>query len=94
MRLPNGDHAFIAPAKLAGYLLSETHPAGQSKAKFFRAAGFDQTTLPVLQDGLLLIAKECEVPSVLLTSWHEIHYRWFIVDPRRQRSANPHHLDY
>jgi hypothetical protein len=61
MRLPNGDHAFIAPSKLAGYLLSGTHPAGQSKAKFFRAAGFDETTLPVLQTGLLSIAKEREV---------------------------------
>jgi Domain of unknown function (DUF6883) len=73
MRLPNGDHAFIAPAKLAGYLLSETHPAGQSKAKFFRAAGFDQTTLPVLQDSLLIIAKACEVTQVR-TSPHGMKY--------------------
>jgi hypothetical protein len=64
MRLPNGDHAFIAPSKLQGYLLSGTHPAGQSKAKFFRAVGFDETTLPVLQAGLLSIAKECEVTQV------------------------------
>jgi hypothetical protein len=83
MRLPNADHAFIAPSKLAGYLLSGTHPAGQSKAKFFRAVGFDETTLSALQAGLLIIAKECEVtqvsspkrarPSELPTPWHEIH---------------------
>jgi hypothetical protein len=64
MRLQNGDHAFIAPSKLQGYLLSGTHPAGQSKAKFFRAMGFDETTLPMLQAGLLSIAKECEVTQV------------------------------
>jgi hypothetical protein len=64
MRLPNGDHAFIAPAKLAGYLLAETHPAGRSKAQFFRAAGFDETTLSVLQEGLLSIARECKVTQV------------------------------
>ena len=45
-------------------MLSETHPVGQSKAKFFRAAGFDQTTLPVLHDGLLIIAKEGEITQV------------------------------
>jgi hypothetical protein len=64
MRLPNGNQAFIAPSKLAGYLLSETHPVGQSKAKFFRAVGFDETMLSVLQEGLLIIAKEREVTQV------------------------------
>jgi len=64
MKLPSGGHASIAPAKLQGYMLSETHPAGPSKAKFFRAEGFDETTLPLLQAGLLLIAKECEVTRV------------------------------
>jgi hypothetical protein len=76
MRLPNADHAFIAPAKLAGYLLSGTHPAGQSKAKFFRAVGFDETTLAVLQAGLLSIAKECEVTHVSSSS----HGMKYIID--------------
>jgi hypothetical protein len=65
MRLPNCENAFIAPSKLVGYLLSGTHPAGQSKAKFFRAIGFDETTLPALQTGLLTIAKESAVTQVL-----------------------------
>jgi hypothetical protein len=73
MRLPNGDHALIAPSKLAGYLLSGTHPAGQSKAKFFRAVGFDETTLSVLQAGLLIIAKECEV-TLVNSSPHGMKY--------------------
>jgi hypothetical protein len=95
MRLPNGDHAFIAPSKLKGYLLSGTHPAGQSKAKFFRAVGFDETTLPVLQAGLLIIAKEGEVIQVS-SSPHGMKYilGWFIVDLRRPPGVNPHHMDY
>ena len=95
MRLPNGDHAFIAPSKLAGYLLSGTHPAGQSKAKFFRAVGFDETTLAVLQAGLLSIAKECEVTQVS-SSPHGMKYiiDGVIVDPRRPRGVYPDHMDY
>jgi len=64
MRLPNGDQAFSAASKSAGYLLSETHPAGQSKAQFFRAVGFDETTLSAVQAGLSIIAKEREVTHV------------------------------
>jgi hypothetical protein len=76
MRLPNGDHATIAPSKLAGYLLSEAHPAGQSKAKFFRAVGFDEATLSVLQEGLLTMAKECEVTHVSASP----HGRKYLID--------------
>jgi hypothetical protein len=73
MRLPNRDHASIAPSKLQGYLLSRTYPAGQSKAKFFRAIGFDETTLPVLETGLLAIAKEYVVTQVI-ASPHGMKY--------------------
>ena len=73
MRLLNADHAVIAPSKSAGYLLSGTHPAGQSKAKFFRAVGLGETTLSVLQAGRLSIAKECEVTHVNSSS-HGMKY--------------------
>jgi hypothetical protein len=48
MRLPNGEQAFIPIEKLSGYLLSETHPTGQSKARFFRALGFTAEHADVL----------------------------------------------
>jgi uncharacterized protein DUF6883 len=76
MRLPNGGNAFIAPLKLVGYLLSGTHPAGQSKAKFFRAIGFDESMLPAMQGGLLTIAKESAVIQVLTSS----HGTKYIID--------------
>ena len=40
MRLPNVDHAIIDRAKLEGYLLSEVHPVGRFKARFFASLGF------------------------------------------------------
>jgi uncharacterized protein DUF6883 len=76
MRLPNRENAFIAPLKLVGYLLSRTPPAGQSKAKFFRAIGFDESTLPAMQGGLLTIAKESAVAQVLPSS----HGKKYIID--------------
>lgn len=38
--LRNADSAIIDPAKLRDYLLSDTHPVGRFKARFFRALGF------------------------------------------------------
>jgi len=68
MQLPNKEKAYIPPDKLIGYLLSETHAVGKSKAKFFRSLGFDETTVEQLEQGLLAIArtervKECKVSS-------------------------------
>lgn len=68
MRLPNVEHAQVDPKKLKGYLLSETHPIGRSKAKFFRGIGFDESNVAILEQGLIEIAKIEEIvetaPSV------------------------------
>ena len=40
MKLPRSLEAIVPERKLTGYLLSETHPVGRAKAKFFRALGF------------------------------------------------------
>jgi len=40
MKVPNAENAVIAPEKLRDYLLSETHPDGKHKARFFQAFGF------------------------------------------------------
>lgn len=57
MKLPNSDKAFIASEKLSDYLLSDTHPLGRLKAKFFQAIGFDKTTCAALEQQLLNIAQ-------------------------------------
>jgi hypothetical protein len=54
--LPNRATAFIQPQKLTGYLLSETHEIGQSKAKLLRTFGFNDNNVELLQQELLKIA--------------------------------------
>ncbi len=38
--LPNAEFAIIDPAKVRDYLLHDSHPIGQFKAKFFQSLGF------------------------------------------------------
>ena len=47
-------------------MLSETHPVGKSKAKFFRMHGFDDHNVDQLEQGLLRIAREEEVADTEL----------------------------
>ena len=63
MRLPGGDRAIVAPAKLTEYLLSDTHPVGRSKAHVFRSVGFTMSNADQLERGLLLLARSEEVVS-------------------------------
>lgn len=65
MLLPNRNKAYIPPPKLIEYLLSETHAVGKSKAKFFRACGFDETNVAMLEQGLLSIAQTETVAEVV-----------------------------
>ena len=60
MRLPNGEQAFIPREKLIDYLLSEQHPSGQAKARFFRSLGFDVTHADLLAQQLLTLAQDAE----------------------------------
>jgi len=50
--LPNADHADIAPEKLRDYLLSERHPIGRFKARFFAALGFSAERWQELESAL------------------------------------------
>lgn len=61
MMLPNRENAYIPPAKLKDYLLSETHIDARSKARFFHAFGYDEVNVKLLERGLLLIARKQEV---------------------------------
>ncbi|MEM1239941.1 MAG: DUF6883 domain-containing protein [Cyanobacteria bacterium P01_H01_bin.26] len=57
MQLPNYAQAYIQPDKLTGYLLSEVHPVGKAKAKFFRGLGFNDAKVALLEKGLLNLAR-------------------------------------
>ncbi len=63
MKLPDGEHAFIAPEMLIEYLLSEDHPYGGSRALFLISNGFDPTNPAPLAEALLRIAALEEIVS-------------------------------
>ena len=64
MKLPFRERAYVAPSKVADYLLSQTHPVGRWKAKVFRAAGFDETNVSELEEALLSVVRSQDVSSV------------------------------
>lgn len=64
MKLPFRKRAYIPEGKLTDYLLSETHPVGGSKAKFFHKLGFDETNADQLARALLHIARSNEVKEL------------------------------
>ena len=57
MQLPNRESAIISKNKLVKYLLSETHPVGKAKARFFRKLGFNETNVDELEKALLAIVR-------------------------------------
>lgn len=63
MKLSNRDKVIIPKNKLVKYLLSETHPVGCAKARFFRKLGFNETNIDELKKALLRIARENEVAN-------------------------------
>jgi len=73
MRLPHAELAEVDPAKVRGYLLSDAHPVGKAKARFFREAGFGESTIELLIDGLLQIARMQEVLGAFETV-HGVKY--------------------
>lgn len=52
MTVPNAADAIVPAEKLTTYLLALSHPVGGSKARFFRAHGFDDRNADVLAAGL------------------------------------------
>lgn len=54
--------------KITGYLLSETHEDGKSKAAFFLRLGFSVAQWEVMRDALLAHAATYEVANILDTA--------------------------
>jgi hypothetical protein len=52
MSLPLAENAFVDQGKVEEYLLSVTHPDGQSKARFFIGLGFQPNQWRQLADAL------------------------------------------
>jgi len=73
MKLPNRESAYIPPAKLRAYLLSEIHPVGGSKARLLRSLGFNETNIDMLKQGLLSFAHSNAVKGTI-SSPHGVKY--------------------
>lgn len=64
MYLPDRERAFISEAKLSHYLLTLSHPAGRSKARFLLAVGYRPENPEILGQALLSIAQKDEVAEI------------------------------
>jgi hypothetical protein len=80
MKLPHGDQAPIHPSKRSDYLLSLSHPVGRSKAQFFRSLGCDETSVQLLEQGLLPIAETEEITTLVASP----HGRKYTIEGRLQ----------
>lgn len=69
MKMPNAEKAFIEKRKLGDYLLNLNHKVGFSKAKFFRARGYDESNITRLESDLLNIAIQNEVAEIEITDF-------------------------
>ena len=76
MNLPNSEYAYVPHEKLSQYLLSESHPAGRSKARFFRRMGYPEDAPAILERDLLSIAQREEISKVV----ESVHGMKYIVD--------------
>lgn len=52
MKMPGCDRPVIPDQKITDYLLSNTHPTGKAKARFFKRFGFDVAYMAVFKDAL------------------------------------------
>jgi hypothetical protein len=67
MKLPNAAQALVAKAKVIDYLLSESHPDGRGKARFFLSHGFETFDWERLAEALLRHAIVHPVSSAVET---------------------------
>ncbi|MBX9812677.1 MAG: hypothetical protein K2Y16_13860 [Burkholderiales bacterium] len=61
MKLPNARVAVVPDSKISGYLLSDIHPVGRVKARFFSGFGFSGERPGELADALKRLAQTYEV---------------------------------
>ncbi len=73
MKLTNKEKAYVPISKLLEYLLSETHPIGKTKSKYLRSAGFNETNVGLLKQGLLNMAQSEDITEEI-SSPHGVKY--------------------
>ena len=76
MRIPNAEHAIIAPEKLRDYLLNPEHRRGASKARFLLSLGYARDRWQRLESDLRQQHLPQEVARVVQAEYgtrYEIH---------------------
>ena len=56
MKLPRNQEAIVPEEKITGYLLSESHPVGKAKARYFKKIGYSEENIAQLRQDLIKIA--------------------------------------
>jgi hypothetical protein len=69
LRVPNAEAAQVALEKVTGYLLSDSHPIGKVKAKFFKGLGFTPDLPGELVWALLDVVRSQEVVDQVVTQY-------------------------
>ena len=64
MKLPNLENAVVPATKIRAYLLSETHPDGKHKARFFQAFGFSFDDCQAIEHAMRQHISDHEVAKV------------------------------
>ncbi|MCX6584281.1 MAG: hypothetical protein NT166_29245 [Candidatus Aminicenantes bacterium] len=73
MKLPNREKAYIESSKVHDYLLSNVHPIGKWKARFFGAYGFEDSNEDLLGQQLMTIAHSEDIRNII-SSPHGMKY--------------------
>jgi hypothetical protein len=73
MKLPNADHATVDREKITGYLLSDAHPDGSHKARFFKRFGYTTARWERLARDLKEHARRHSVVKAM-ASQHGVRY--------------------
>jgi len=56
MKLPRNQEAIVTEEKITDYLLSESHPVGKAKARYFKKIGYSEKNVAQLSEDLIKIA--------------------------------------
>jgi len=80
-KLPNAHLAFVAPAKLAFYLLDPNHEEGGPKSKLLEAIGFDRTRPEEVEAALLVHGGAHEATEIATPYGMKYHVDGALISP-------------
>ena len=87
-RLPHADQVLVERRKIVEYLLSDDHPDGLAKARFFNALGFSTDRWSEFSEALVKHALECQLVSDEATPYGQRYVvEGVLAGPQRKASV-------